>query len=245
MSILHRSIARPVLVGLTIAALFGLSVFYRAVTNGTNLLVEPKAEYHLNYAVVNLVDPPIDLPKTNAKQSRTVVLAGGCFWGLEGVFEKLKGVSNVISGYSGGKKETALYDIVSTGKTGHAESVEITYDPEQISYGQLLKIFFAIAHDPTQIDRQGNDMGPEYRSVIFFANAEEQKVAQAYIKTLNQSKVFAQPIATQLTALDRFYPAEKHHQDFMRLNPDYPYVVVHDLPKIERLKQQFPQWVKS
>jgi peptide-methionine (S)-S-oxide reductase len=245
MSLLHRSIARPVLVGLSIASLCAVAVIYGTVTNGTNLLAEPKAEYHLNYAVVNLADPPIDLPKANGKQSRTVVLAGGCFWGLEGVFEKLKGVSNVVSGYSGGKKETAMYDVVSTGKTGHAESVQITYDPEQISYGQLLKIFFAIAHDPTQRDRQGNDIGPEYRSVIFFANAEEQKVAQSYIDKLNQSKVFAKPIATQLTALDRFYPAEQHHQDFMRLNPDYPYVVVHDLPKLERLKKQFPQWVKS
>lgn len=245
MSFLQRSIARPVLVGLSIASLCLVAVIYGAVTNGTNLFVEPKAEYHLNYKVVNLADPTIDLPKPTAQQSKTVVLAGGCFWGLEGVFEKLKGVSNVVSGYSGGKKETAMYDRVSTGKTGHAESVEITYDPEQISYGQLLKIFFAIAHDPTQIDRQGNDIGPEYRSAIFYANAEEQKVAQAYIEKLNQSKVFAQPIATQLTALDRFYPAENYHQDFMRRNPDYPYVVVHDLPKIERLKQQFPQWVKS
>ncbi len=245
MSLLHRSVARPVLVGLSIASLCAVVAIYGAVTNGTNLLSEPKAEYHLNYKVVNLADPTIDLPKANGKQSRTVVLAGGCFWGLEGVFEKLKGVTNVVSGYSGGKKETAMYDIVSTGKTGHAESVEITYDPEQISYGQLLKIFFAIAHDPTQIDRQGNDMGPEYRSVIFFANAEEQKVAQSYIEKLNQSKVFAKPIATQLTALDRFYPAESYHQDFMKRNPDYPYVVVHDLPKLERLKQQFPQLVKS
>jgi peptide-methionine (S)-S-oxide reductase len=245
MSLFHRSIARPVLIGLSIASLCAVTAIYSAVTNGTNLFAEPKAEYHLNYAAVNLVDPTIDLPKADGKQSRTVVLAGGCFWGIEGVFEKLKGVSNVVSGYSGGKKETAMYDIVSTGLTGHAEAVQITYDPQQISYGQLLKVFFAIAHDPTQRDRQGNDIGSEYRSAIFFADADEQKVAQAYIDQLNQSKVFAKPIATQLTALDRFYLAEQHHQDFMRLNPEYPYVVVHDLPKIERLKKQFPQWVKS
>ncbi len=245
MSLFHRSVARPVLIGLSIATLCLVTVIYSAVTNGTNLFVEPKAEYHLDYKVVNLADATIDLPKATGGQSRTVVLAGGCFWGLEGVFEKLKGVSNVVSGYSGGKKETAIYAVVSTGLTGHAESVQITYDPQQISYGQLLKVFFAIAHDPTQRNRQGNDIGSQYRSAIFFANADEQKVAQSYIEKLNQSKVFDKPIATQLTALDRFYPAEEHHQDFMRLNPNYPYVVVHDLPKIERLKQQFSQWVKS
>jgi peptide-methionine (S)-S-oxide reductase len=246
----HYPISRPVLLALCIISIGALTIAYGAITQGTNLFnadVEPK--YHLNYAAVNLADPTIDLPKPTPrdaqKKPKTLVLAGGCFWGVEGVFEKLKGVSNVISGYSGGGAKTANYYAVSTGMTGHAESVEITYDPEQISYGQLLKIFFAIAHDPTQRDRQGNDVGTQYRSAIFVANDEEKRVAQAYIDQLNQSQVFAKPIETQVNVLDRFYTAESHHQDFMKQNPKYPYVVVHDLPKIERLTQQFPQWIKS
>lgn len=246
LSFLRRPIARPILIGLAIVALGSTTIVYRSITNGTDLLnatAEPK--YHLSYPVVKLADPTIDLPQTNPQTAQTLVLAGGCFWGVEGVFEKLKGVSNVVSGYSGGLSKTANYYAVSTGMTGHAESVQITYDPQQISYGQLLKVFFAIAHDPTQIDRQGNDIGTEYRSVIFFKNEDEKRVAQAYIEQLNQANVFAKPIATQLTRLDRFYAAESHHQNFMEQNPDYPYVVVHDLPKLDRLKQEFPQWVKS
>jgi peptide-methionine (S)-S-oxide reductase len=246
MNRLQYPISRTILVGLSIVSLAAFAIGYRVITNGTDLLnatAEPK--YHLNYAVVNLADPAIDLPKTAEKKSQSLVLAGGCFWGVEGVFEKLKGVSTVVSGYSGGLSKTANYYAVSTGMTGHAESVQITYDPEQISYGQLLKIFFSIAHDPTQRDRQGNDVGTQYRSAIFVANDEEKRVAQAYIDQLNQSQVFAKPIATQVNAIDRFYTAEDHHQDFMKQNPKYPYVVVHDLPKIERLTQQFPQWIKS
>jgi peptide-methionine (S)-S-oxide reductase len=246
MSILRRHISRSVLVGLSIASLGALAVAYGVITDGRNGLgSEAKAVYQLKYAVVNLVDPAIDLPKPTEKKLQTIVLAGGCFWGLEGVFEQLKGVSNVVSGFSGGTAKTANYYAVTTGMTGHAEAVQITYDPDQISYGQLLKIFFAIAHDPTQIDRQGNDVGTQYRSAIFVANRDEQRVAQAYIAQLNQSKVFAKPIATQVTSIDRFYEAEEHHQDFMKRNPEYPYVVVHDLPKLKRLKQQFPQWIKS
>jgi peptide-methionine (S)-S-oxide reductase len=247
---LHHPISRSVLVSLCIASIGALTIAYGVITQGTNLFnadVEPK--YHLNYPVVNLADPSIDLPKSTPidaqKKTKTLVLAGGCFWGVEGVFEKLKGVSTVVSGYSGGLSKTANYYAVTTGMTGHAESVQITYDPEQISYGQLLKIFFAIAHDPTQRDRQGNDVGTQYRSAIFVANDDEKRVAQAYIDQLNQSQVFANPIVTQVNVLDRFYPAESHHQDFMKQNPQYPYVVVHDLPKIDRLTQQFPQWIKS
>ncbi len=254
MSILRRHISRSVLVGLSIASLSTLIIAYGVMTDGQNVFgnvfgnmfgSEAKAKYHLKYAVVNLADPTIDLPKPTEKKLQTIVLAGGCFWGIEGVFEQLKGVSNVVSGFSGGLAKTANYYAVTTGMTGHAESVQITYDPEQISYGQLLKVFFAIAHDPTQINRQGNDVGTHYRSAIFVANAEERRVAQTYIAQLNQSKVFAKPIATQVTSIDRFYEAEEYHQDFMKRNPEYPYVVVHDLPKIERLNQQFPQWVKS
>ncbi len=246
MNLLRQPISRSVLLALCIVSIGTLTIAYGSITQGTNVF-KPDAEpkYHLNYAVVNLADPTIDLPKPAEKKPKTLVLAGGCFWGVEGVFEKLKGVSNVVSGYSGGLSKTANYYAVSTGMTGHAESVEITYDPEQISYGQLLKVFFAIAHDPTQQNRQGNDVGTQYRSAIFVANDEEKRVAQAYIDQLNQSQVFAKAIATQVNVLDRFYTAEDHHQDFMKQNPKYPYVVVHDLPKIERLTQQFPQWIKS
>jgi peptide-methionine (S)-S-oxide reductase len=191
------------------------------------------------------IEPAIDLPATKVKGTQTIVLAGGCFWGVEAVFEQLKGVSNVVSGFSGGSATDAHYDVVSRGKTSHAEAVQITYDPSQISLGQLLKIYFFIAHDPTQIDRQEPDQGKQYRSAIFFANADQQRVAQAYIEKLNQSKIFPQPIATQLVALTKFYPAEDYHQDFIDRNPAYPYVVVNDLPKLDRLKQQFPKLVRQ
>lgn len=191
----------------------------------------------------------INLNKTVAmKQPKvgeeTIVLAGGCFWGLEGVFEKLQGVSDVVSGYAGGKADTANYDAVSNGNTGHAEAVQVTYDPQKISVGQLLKIFFVVAHDPTQIDRQGPDQGNQYRSEIFAANPEQQRVAQAYIDQLSQSKIFTKPIATKLTTLTKFYPAEGYHQDFMAQNPNYPYILVHDRPKVDRLQREFPELVK-
>lgn len=194
---------------------------------------------------IKMIDPAIDLPATKVKGTQTIVLAGGCFWGVEAVFEQLKGVSNVVSGFSGGSATDAHYDVVSRGKSSHAEAVKITYDPSQISLGQLLKIYFFIAHDPTQIDRQEPDKGKQYRSAIFFANADQQRVAQAYIEKLNQSKIFPQPIATQLVSLTKFYPAEDYHQDFIDRNPAYPYVVVNDLPKLDRLKQQFPKLVRQ
>jgi peptide-methionine (S)-S-oxide reductase len=191
------------------------------------------------------IEPAIDLPTTKVKGTQTIVLAGGCFWGVEAVFEQLKGVSGVVSGFSGGTAIDAHYDIVSHGNTGHAEAVKITYDPNQISLGQLLKIYFFVAHDPTQVDRQEPDKGTQYRSAIFFANTDQKKVAQAYIDRLNQSHVFSQPIATQLISLTKFYPAEDYHQNFIDRNPTYPYVVVNDLPKLDRLKQQFPKLVKQ
>ena len=182
-------------------------------------------------------------PKTvpsSVSGEQTAVLAGGCFWGMEAVFEHLKGVSNVVSGFSGGDAKTAHYEEVSSGSTGHAEAVKITYDPAQISYGQLLKVYFAVAHDPTQLNRQDPDSGTQYRSAIFFANTEQQQTAQAYIDQLNKAHVFKKAIVTQLTPLTGFYAAEEHHQNFIQRNPDYPYVVVNDLPKLEHLQAQFP-----
>jgi peptide-methionine (S)-S-oxide reductase len=189
------------------------------------------------------IDPPIDLPLTQATGKQTLVLAGGCFWGMEAVFQQLKGVSDVVSGFSGGTAATANYTAVSNGVTEHAEAVKITYDPSQISLGQLLKIYFFVAHDPTQVNRQEPDNGTQYRSAIFFANEEQQRIATAYIDRLNQKRIFPQPIATQLVSLTKFYPAEDYHQNFIDRHPQYPYVVVHDLPKLARLRQQFPNLI--
>jgi peptide-methionine (S)-S-oxide reductase len=191
------------------------------------------------------IDPPIDLAATKVTEAQTIVLAGGCFWGVEAVFEHLKGVSNVVSGFSGGTAATAHYDTVSNGTTNHAEAVKITYDPQQISLGKLLKVYFLIAHDPTQINRQSPDSGTQYRSAIFFASPEQQQVAKAYIDRLNQAHVFSAPIATQLVPLTKFYAAEDYHQNFISRNPNYPYVVVHDLPKLVQLRQQFPSLIKK
>ncbi len=191
------------------------------------------------------IDPPVDIPATKAKGEQTIVLAGGCFWGVEAVFENLKGVSNVTSGYSGGTAATANYDTVSNGTTGHAEAVKITYDPAQISYGQLLKIYFLIAHNPTQVNRQENDIGTQYRSAIFFTNPDQEAVAKAYIDKLNQAHVFGAPIATEVTPLTKFYAAEAKHQNFINYHPNHPYVVAHDLPKLTRLQQQFPDLIKQ
>ncbi len=189
------------------------------------------------------IDPPVDIPA--AKGEQTIVLAGGCFWGIEAVFEGLKGVSNVVSGYSGGTAATANYDTVSNGTTGHAEAVKITYDPKQISYGKLLKIYFLIAHDPTQVNRQEPDNGTQYRSAIFFTSPEQQKVAKAYIDKLNKARIFPEPIATQVVPLTKFYAAEDYHQNFIARNPTQAYVVRFDLPKLAQLRQQFPTLIKK
>jgi peptide-methionine (S)-S-oxide reductase len=186
-------------------------------------------------------DPAVDISTTSTGTEQTAVFAGGCFWGMEGVFEHVKGVSGVVTGYAGGSAESAHYNAVSSGITAHAESVEVTYDPSQVSYGQLLKIYFAVAHDPTQLNRQGPDVGEQYRSAIFFANDEQKQVAQAYINQLNQANIFDRPIVTQLTPLDRFYAAEDYHQNFIDRNPYNPYVIIHDLPQIAQLQQQFPE----
>jgi peptide-methionine (S)-S-oxide reductase len=173
--------------------------------------------------------------------SQTVVLAGGCFWGVQGVFEHTKGVTRAVSGYSGGKKETAHYEMVGTERTGHAESVQITYDPKQISYGKILQIYFSVAHNPTELNFQGPDQGPSYRSAIFYANEDQKRAAEAYIAQLDKAHVFPRPIVTKLEPLTGFYPAEDYHQDFLVLHPSYPYIVFNDLPKVANLKRLFAE----
>ncbi len=185
-------------------------------------------------------DPVVDSQRTTVRGQRTVVLGGGCFWGLQAVFEHVKGVSKVTAGYSGGSAETANYEAVSDGLTGHAEAVRITYDPSKITYGQLLKVFFSVAHDPTEMDRQGPDIGTQYRSVIFYSNEQQRRIAQTYINQLNQAKVFERPIATQVVGLHRFYKAESYHQDFAVKYPNDPYIVSNDLPKVGNLRKQMP-----
>jgi len=186
-------------------------------------------------------DPTVDTPKASTKAKETAVVAGGCFWGVEAVFEHLKGVSDVVSGFAGGEKHTAHYEEVSTGKTGHAESVKITYDPSQITYGELLKVYFAVAHDPTELNRQGPDSGTQYRSAIFYANDEQKKIAEAYIQQLNSAQVFSKPIVTQVLPLKGFYAAESYHQHYLEQHPNEPYIVYNDIPKLVALKKQFPQ----
>jgi len=188
-----------------------------------------------------LPNPVIDAPLATTKGEQTAVLAGGCFWGIEAVFEHVKGVISVSSGYSGGAADTAHYEMVSAGNTGHAESVRIKYDPSRISYGQLLKVYFAVAHDPTELNRQGPDTGSQYRSAIFYSNAEQQRIADAYIAQLNKAKVFKRPIATQVVALKAFYEAEDYHQDYARQHPNEPYIAINDLPKVAELRKQLPE----
>jgi peptide-methionine (S)-S-oxide reductase len=186
--------------------------------------------------------PAIDEPAAAADASlETAVVAGGCFWGVQGVFEHVKGVKKAVSGYAGGAASTAQYETVSRGNTGHAESVQITYDPKQVTYGQLLQIFFSVVHDPTELNRQGPDSGTQYRSAIFPANAVQQQVADAYIAQLNAAKIFHGPIVTKTDKLNGFYPAEDYHQDFLTLHPNYPYIAINDMPKVRDLKTTFPQ----
>jgi peptide-methionine (S)-S-oxide reductase len=188
--------------------------------------------------------PALDPAPAGGGQA-TAVVAGGCFWGVEAVFDKLKGVTDAVSGYAGGEKSTAHYEVVSTGRTGHAESVAIAYDPAQISYGKLLRIFFSVAHDPTQLNRQGPDEGTQYRSAIFYANEEQKRVAEAYIAQLTEAKVFRHKIVTQVVPLAAFYPAEAYHQDYLVHNPGNPYIIFNDLPKLEQLKKKYPELVKG
>lgn len=186
-------------------------------------------------------DPVVDASASKTPGLQTAVLAGGCFWGIEAVFEHVKGVKDVVSGYAGGAASTAHYETVGSGNTGHAESVRIRFDPNVVSYGQLLKVFFSVAHDPTQLDRQGPDRGSQYRSGIFYADAAQQRVATAYIAQMTRAGTWGgKPIVTRVEPLKAFYLAESHHQDFARLNPTYPYIVYNDAPKVQHLKQDFP-----
>ena len=188
----------------------------------------------------SLPAPRVDIPASTVGKPQTAVFAGGCFWGVEAVFRHVKGVQKAVSGYAGGAKATASYELVSTGATGHAESVQVTYDPTQVSYGELLRIFFSVAHDPTQLNRQGPDHGTQYRSAIFFANDDQKRVAEAYIRQLGEAKAFSDPIVTQVTPLQAFYPAEDYHQDYLARHPSQPYIVYNDLPKLAALKTTFP-----
>jgi peptide-methionine (S)-S-oxide reductase len=188
-----------------------------------------------------VIIPPPTLDEATQARSETAVFAGGCFWGVQGVFQHVKGVKNAVSGYAGGAADTAQYERVSDGNTGHAESVEVTFDPSQVSYGTLLHIYFSVAHNPTELNRQGPDTGTQYRSAIFTKSAEQQKVAQAYIAQLDAAKSFSKPIVTKLQSYNGFYPAEEEHQDFLTEHPTYPYIVINDLPKVAQLKQLFPE----
>ncbi len=190
-------------------------------------------------------DGPVSAPSFDARvmgvaTEDTAVFAGGCFWGVEAVYDHVKGVKRAISGYAGGDVASPSYEQVSTGDTGHAESVEVIYDPSQVTYGKLLQIFFSVAHDPTQLNRQGPDRGTQYRSAIFYRNAQQQQVAESYIKQLSAAKTFSRPIVTQVAALRAFFPAEEYHQNYLAQHPNQPYIVINDQPKIAALKAQFP-----
>jgi len=188
-----------------------------------------------------LPPPAVDIPAASVKGPQTAVFAGGCFWGVEAVFRHVKGVERAVSGYAGGMAVKPSYEQVGTGKTGHAESVEVTYDPAQVSYGQLLAVFFSVAHDPTQKDRQGPDYGTQYRSAIFYVNDDQRRVAEAYIAQLDQVKAFGSPIVTQVAKLPAFWPAEDYHQNYLAQHPMQPYIVVNDLPKLAALQKEWPQ----
>jgi peptide-methionine (S)-S-oxide reductase len=204
-----------------------------------NLIVFSQTIYTANPKTITLPPP------SAAKDEQTAVFAGGCFWGVEAVFELVKGVKEVKSGYSGGTAKTAQYEKVSVGKTNHAEVIQITYRPSQVSYGQLLKVFFYVAHDPTELNRQGPDIGTQYRSAIFYTNEEQKRLAHSYINELTKSQVFDRPIVTQIVALEAFYKAESYHQNYLMFHSDDPYIVSYDKPKIENFRKQFPELYKS
>ncbi len=191
-------------------------------------------------AAVTIPNPVVDDSLAAAKGQQTVTFAGGCFWGVQAVFEHVKGVKSATAGYSGGTVNSPDYEEVSSGATGHAESVKVVYDPSQITFGQLLKVFFSVAHDPTELDRQGPDSGTQYRSAIFYDNDNQKRIAKAYIDQLNQAKVYPQPIVTEVTRFSAFYPAEDYHQDYLVKHPYNPYIVVNDAPKLVALQKQCP-----
>jgi peptide-methionine (S)-S-oxide reductase len=213
------------------AALLAIGMLATAIWRSPLLGAEPP---------VNLAAPAVDNPKA-AGPAQTAVLAGGCFWGVQGVFEHVRGVQKVIAGYAGGDKATAEYETVSSGNTGHAESVKITFDPSLISYGQILQIAFSVVHDPTQLNRQGPDVGTQYRSAVFYGDDTQRRIAEAYISQLDQSHAFSRPIVTKVDPLKGFYPAEDYHQDYLIHNPNAPYIALFDLPKVENFKRTFPE----
>jgi peptide-methionine (S)-S-oxide reductase len=210
-----------------------------AIAFGAVLLVRAVATR--SASVPTLPSPAVDISAAAAPRSDTAVLAGGCFWGLQAVFEHVKGVSSVVSGYAGGTLNAPTYSIVSTGMTGHAESVQIVYDPSKMSYGTLLKVFFSVAHDPTTLNRQGPDHGTQYRSAIFFRTPEQQKVAEAYVAQLTAAHAFADPIVTQIAPLPAFYRAEDYHQDYFDTHRYTPYIVINDAPKVANLEKKLPE----
>jgi peptide-methionine (S)-S-oxide reductase len=189
--------------------------------------------------------PALDEPASLQATSEVAVLAGGCFWGVQGVFQHVEGVTSAVSGYAGGAAEAAHYETVSTGTTGHAESVRITFDPRRISFGHILQIYFSVAHDPTELDRQGPDVGTQYRSAIFPTDPQQTRIAEAYIAQLDQARVFNAPVVTRIEPGRGFYPAEDYHQDFLVRNPSYLYIMVYDLPKLENLKRLFPDLYRT
>jgi peptide-methionine (S)-S-oxide reductase len=216
-----------------------LSTAVLVVVAGLAILLATN-RFHAASAAIALPDPAVDETLALKKGHATVVIAGGCFWGVQAVFEHVKGVNRATSGYAGGTLTNPDYEAVSSGATGHAESVEVEYDPSQITLGGLLKVFFSVAHDPTELNRQGPDAGTQYRSAIFFANQDQQRIAQAYVDQLNQAKLFSHPIVTQIAPLKNFYPAEAYHQDYAAHHPDNPYIAMFDLPKVKNLQKQFP-----
>jgi len=214
-----------------LASISAAALLAALLAPGRTLAAEP---------AVAIPPPALDETAPSDGGSETVVLAGGCFWGVQAVYEHTKGVSQAVSGYSGGTQETAHYEMVGTERTGHAESVSVSYDPRQISLGKILQIYFSVAHNPTELNYQGPDRGPSYRSAIFYANDEQKRIAAAYIAQLDQAHVFSVSIVTKLEALKGFYPAEAYHQDFAITHPSYPYIVFNDLPKLDNLKRLFP-----
>jgi peptide-methionine (S)-S-oxide reductase len=227
-----RHVLRPAAVLLLL-----LSSFF--VTTATRLFSASRQE-----RAVHVPAPTADAASGQAS-TEVAVLAGGCFWGVQGVYQHVKGVTSAVSGYAGGQKNTAHYEMVGSGGSGHAESVEVTFDPRQISYGRILQIFFSVAHDPTQLNRQGPDVGPQYRSAIFPLNADQERIARAYIAQLNQARVFRAAIVTKIESGQPFYRAEDYHQDYLTKNPRQPYIVINDLPKIEELQKTFPDLYRA
>lgn len=226
----RRLSVRGMLYGAAFVAAFALGATMLASAAEPAVVIPPPA-------------PDTAVPAGDGLQ--TIVLAGGCFWGVQGVFEHTKGVVHAVSGYAGGSKETAHYEMVGTERTGHAESVQITYDPKQISYEKILQIYFSVAHNPTELNYQGPDSGPSYRSAIFYANDGQKRIAEAYIAQLDKAHVFPAKIVTKLEAFTGFYPAENYHQDFLVVHPDYPYIVFNDLPKVANLKRLFPDYYRD